>query len=140
MIRAVADTNLIISGLFWRGNPSLIYDAASKGVYVSLTTTDLIDELDRVLHYPKFAARLAAIGKTANSIITNYRAITELVTPAEIPSDAVRDPKDLPVLACAVGGKADFIVSGDNDLLVLATYQNIAILSAAQFLERIDER
>jgi uncharacterized protein len=56
MIRAVVDTNLIISGLFWRGNPAQVYDAASTGIYVLLTTIDLIGELDRVLHYPKFAA------------------------------------------------------------------------------------
>jgi predicted nucleic acid-binding protein len=49
MIRAVVDTNLIISGLFWRGNPAQVYDSAAKGIYVLLTTTDLIDELDRVL-------------------------------------------------------------------------------------------
>jgi uncharacterized protein len=75
----------------------------------------------------------------ANTILSEYRTITELVTPAEIPPDAIRDPKDIPVLACAVGGKADYIVSGDNDLLVLTAYQNIPILSAAQFLKRLEE-
>lgn len=139
MIRAVVDTNLIISGLFWRGNPAQVYDSAAKGIYVLLTTTDLIDELDRVLRYPKFAARLASIGKTANTIVTEYRAITELVTSAEIPPDAIRDPKDIPVLACAVGGKADYIVSGDQDLLVLTAYQNIPILDTAQFVKRLEE-
>jgi predicted nucleic acid-binding protein len=49
----------------------------------------------------------------------------------------VRDPKDVMILACAVGGKADFIVSGAKDLLTLVSYEGIPILTAEQFLKRV---
>jgi len=60
-----------------------------------------------------------------------------LVESTEVPVDVVRDPKDRAVLECAVGGNADFIVSGDRDLLVLAAYQNIVILTAEQFVQHM---
>jgi predicted nucleic acid-binding protein len=54
--------------------------------------------------------------------------------PADVPEDAVRDPKDRMILACAVGGKADIIVSGDKDLVVLKAYQGISIVTPSDFL------
>jgi uncharacterized protein len=47
----------------------------------------------------------------------------------------VRDPKDIHILAAAVGAKVDFIVSGDQDLLVLNSYAGIPILSPEAFLD-----
>ncbi|MBZ0298665.1 MAG: hypothetical protein K8J31_02945 [Anaerolineae bacterium] len=60
-----------------------------------------------------------------------------LVEPVSIPQEAVRDPDDLKILAAAVGGTATHIVSGDNDLLTLGTFEAIRILTAGEFLEVI---
>ena len=49
-----------------------------------------------------------------------------------------RDPDDDRVIACAVAGRADVIVSGDNDLLDLEQVGGIPILTAAQFLARLE--
>jgi predicted nucleic acid-binding protein len=64
-----------------------------------------------------------------------YRRMVEQVEPGEVPEDVVRDRKDRAVLACAVGGKAEYIVTGDEDLLILKTYQDVGIVTPAQFLE-----
>jgi predicted nucleic acid-binding protein len=69
--------------------------------------------------------------------VAEYTRFVAIVVPAEIPPDVVRDSKDRAVLACAVGGKADYIVSGDEDLLVLSIYENIPILNANQFVDRL---
>lgn len=58
-----------------------------------------------------------------------FRTIAQIVVPAAIPSDAVRDKDDVHVLACAVGGQADYIVSGDEDLLTVGAYQGIPIVT-----------
>jgi putative PIN family toxin of toxin-antitoxin system len=111
-----------------------VYEAALTEQYVLITTSVLLDELNNVLHRPKFVPALKAANKTAGGILATHHKIAEHVTPIEIAPDAVRDPKDRAVLACAIGGSANCIVSGDKDLLVLSSFQNIPILSASQFI------
>ena len=124
-MRVVLDTNTIISGLFWDGTPWQVYRAALTGEYTLLASDALINELDEVLHRPKFIPALAEIGRTPESLVASHSEIVALVHPADIAPDTIRDPKDTMILACAVGGKADYIVSGDKDLLVLDEYQRI---------------
>ena len=137
MIRAVLDTNTLISGIFWPGTPREVYVAAYQERFRILTTAAVFAELDRVLHRAKFAPALIALGKTADDLLTELRDAAEFVSPADIPTGVVRDPKDAMILACAVGGEADCIVTGDKDLLTLVTFEGIPILTAIQFLERL---
>ena len=60
-----------------------------------------------------------------------------LVEPVSIPLTVVRDPADDRVLECALGARADLIVSGDDDLLSLETFREIPIVTAAEALRRI---
>ena len=136
-MRAVVDTNLIISTIFWKGAPKRLYQAAA-GQYQLLTSRALIAELGEVIHRPQFAQRLAAIGEIPREIMGAYMRLAEIVQPATVPDDSVRDPKDRIVLGCAVGGRADYIVSGDKDLLTLERYENIPIINATQFLEQLE--
>ncbi len=137
MIRAVVDTNIIVSALFWGGLPRIVLEAGLNNDYLILVTEPLIGELERVLLYPKFTQQLTKHNLTFQSVVNNYRASAVLVESTEVPVDVVRDPKDRAVLECAVGGNADFIVSGDKDLLVLVAYQNIVILTAEQFVQHM---
>jgi uncharacterized protein len=136
-MRVVIDTNLFVSGIFWRGSPALVYDAAVTGKFTILVTETPIEELHRVLGYEKFESRLLVLGRTADQITEIVRSLAEHVEPADVPPNAIRDAKDRAVLACAAGGKADFIISGDKDLLTLGAYGGISILDSAHFLERL---
>jgi putative PIN family toxin of toxin-antitoxin system len=137
MIRAVLDTNIIVSGLLWGGLPGLIFQAARDELFVAVLTEALLSETVSVLARDKFAKQLAARQITLESLTKQYRAAAEIVEAAEVPAGVVRDPKDVMILACAVGGKADLIVSSDKDLLTLVSYENISILTAEQFLKRV---
>lgn len=55
-----------------------------------------------------------------------------------VPQHAVRDPKDRIVLGCALGGEADYVVTGDKDLLILKHYEGIRILNAVEFLAALE--
>lgn len=58
------------------------------------------------------------------------------VTPGQLQLPGVtRDPKDDAVVACAKEGQADYIVSGDQDLLVLDSYEGIQIVTPQQFVD-----
>jgi uncharacterized protein len=137
MIRILLDTNTIISGVFWQGAPRQVYQAVLQQEIKPLTSEALLLELERVLHYEKFVRPLTTLGTPPGAILDLYRTLADVVVPAEIPSDAVRDTQDIMVLACAVGGKADYIISGDKDLLTLGEYKGIPILSADQFIKQL---
>ncbi len=66
-MRVVADTNIVVSGLLWRGNPRLILDAARDGGIDLYTSGALLDELEEVLVREKFSGRLRAAGVTYTS-------------------------------------------------------------------------
>jgi uncharacterized protein len=134
MIRAVVDTNVIISGLFWKGPPQAIFTAALDRDFISITSEALIAEFANVINRPKFARLLSQRNLTSAGLITAYRSVSILTEAAAIPPDAVRDSKDRMVIACAVGGQVDYIISGDKDLLVLGSYGEIPIQSPASFL------
>ncbi len=133
-LQVVVDTNLIVSAFLWDGKPGkLISTLLARGIPM-LTTPAIIDELDATLRKPKFDSRFQAKGVTVDELMDGYRQMTQLVIPAEIPDDSVRDPKDRIILAAAVGGSASHLISGDKDLTTLQQYHEVVILTVTQFL------
>jgi hypothetical protein len=133
-LQVVIDTNLIVSAFLWGGLPGKLISLLLSYDVPMLTTQALIDELEATLRKPKFNGRFQAKGITSAELMDEYRQIMQLVTPAQIPNDSVRDPKDRIVLAAAVGGSASHLISGDKDLTTLQLYNAIRIVTATQFL------
>ena len=136
-LRTVADTNTVVSGLLWYGNPRRVLDAAREGKLQLYTTAALLAEIDEVLQRPKFAQRLSLAGVSSRTLVLGYAALASLIEPAVIAPVITVDPDDDAVLACAVAARAEAIVSGDSHLLDLEKYQGIPILTAAQLLARL---
>jgi putative PIN family toxin of toxin-antitoxin system len=140
VIRTVCDTNIIVSALFWGGLPRMILDAARAKRCQLIATEELIAELADVLSRAKFIEEFERLGTTPDSLIEDgYRVLVEVVQPAEIEPVVLDDPDDDLLIFCALGGKADYILSGDHHLLDLGTYQNIKIMTIREFLETILE-
>lgn len=137
-MRAVADTNTLVSGLLWQGPPRRVLDAARTGMLQLYTTAVLVAELEDVLQRPKFAQRLSLAGVTSHTLVLGYTALALLVEPAAIPPAILADPDEDAVLACAVAARAEIIVSGDSHLLGLKDYEGIPIATAVQLLTRIE--
>ena len=140
MIRAVFDTNVLVSYLLVHRPPisTLIDVHLAAGRFVLLTAPALLQELDRVLRYPRLHRYYDAAARVR--FIALVAALSELVElPDEIPSIS-RDPDDDRVIACAVVGNADVIVSGDKDLLDLDQAGTRPILTAAEFLVQLEDR
>ncbi len=136
-MRVVFDTNTVVSAQFWFGAPRRALDAARADRFTLIVTETLIEELRDVLSRAKFKSRIAATGKDADTLVNEHLLLTEIVQPAEISSSLLRDADDLAVLACAVGGRADCIVSGDDDLLELDRFGAIPIWTANRFLNEL---
>ena len=136
-MRVVVDTNTIVSGLLWYGNPRRVLDAARAGTLQLYTTAALLAEFEEVLQRPKFVQRLSLAGVTANTLVLGYASLARLVEPAELTPVILADRDDDAVLACALAARAEIIVSGDSHLLDLKDYKGIFIVTAAHLLTRI---
>jgi putative PIN family toxin of toxin-antitoxin system len=136
-VKLVADTNVVVSGLLWLGNPGRLLEAAARRELTLYTSLALVAELSRVLAGGKLASRVARSGLPAAELLTRYLNVAIVVQPEATPRVVLADPDDDHVLACALAAKADVIVSGDNELLVLKSYQGIPVLRAADALRRV---
>ncbi len=114
MIVVVLDTNTLVSGFGWSGPPSVIVDAVLAGELLLVSSVALLDELDRVLRYPK----LARVFLDPAEIIERVRAIAEVVEPGTTLS-VVADEPDNRILEAAAEARVDAIVTGDAGLLDL---------------------
>jgi hypothetical protein len=135
-LRAVLDTNVFVSGLMGVNSPPRqIVDAWLNGRLTLVTSLYLVDELAHVLSYPKITERIPLDESEVDAILAALLSQAEMA-PGELELPGVtRDPKDDAVVACAVEGEADYIVSGDDDLLVLNVYKDVKIVTPRQFVE-----
>lgn len=131
-MRLVLDTNTAISGLLWHGTPGKLIDAARARSVSLCTSAALLAELRGVLAREKFAKQLETRGLNAIEVFDGYAALTAIIAPAIIQPTIVNDPSDDAVLACALGAKAEIIVSGDRHLLDLKEHRGIRVVTAAE--------
>ena len=135
-MKVLLDTNIWISGLLWGGNPRRIIQLAVSEQIVLYSSKLLVDELQATLAYPKLQRRLEKLAITAEELLLQVAAITQLSQPVAITDvDQLRDPKDKIVLETALAVPVEVIISGDEDLLILREFQQIPILTTKQFLE-----
>ena len=133
MLKVALDTNVLVSATLFGGNPEKILDLAEEGKIKILISEEMLEEFTEVLQeefgFSSSMAELAASG---------IREISTLITPTQRLSVIKEKEADNRVLECAVEGKAQHIVSGDTKhLQPLREYQEIKILSPAQFLKAI---
>ncbi len=137
-MRAVADTNIVVSAFLWGGTPREILGAARDETITLFTSAALIAELEDVLAREKFTLRIARVGSSVAEMIDGYLALAQMVRPGA-PPRVVRDPDDDHVIACALSAEAEIVVSGDAGLFSLGRYEGISVVTAAQMLRRIEE-
>jgi len=136
-MRLVLDTNVVASGLLWDGRPARLIDAAQANEVELFTSRVLLAELTRILRRAKFTKAIAASGASLEALVLGYAELAILVTPVPIPPTVLDDPDDDHVLACALAGNAELVVSGDRDLLSLKTFRAIPIITPAEAMRII---
>ena len=136
MVRAVIDTNLLVRYVLTNSALlSRIIDHWEQGSFAYLTSPQIIAELKDVLRRPRLRARMIA---DPESLIAAVEADSEQMAGALLLAGVCRDSKDEIFIACAVEGRADYIVSDDHDLLDLGVYQGIVIIRPAAFVAILD--
>ncbi|MCX7839273.1 MAG: putative toxin-antitoxin system toxin component, PIN family [Anaerolineae bacterium] len=137
-VRVVIDTNVLISGtIVPHGFSAQIVDAAIAGKIRLVASPTLIEEYLDVIRRPRIAKRYREIGERADAIAFYFDTNVLLVRPSRIAPVIPQDPNDDFLIACALEGKAKYIISGDEHLLALKRYRGITILSPRAFVEQV---
>ncbi len=136
-MRLVVDTNVLVSAFLWQGTPGRLIELAGDKEVQLFTSRMLIDELSDVLHRAKHSKSVEATGLTAGQMVLNFRRLATVVSARQFTQAVSRDPNDDAVLACALAARADLVVSGDNDLLVLKSFEGIPIVTVSQAVRTI---
>ena len=131
--RVVLDTNVFISALRFPKSPLFrVWEDAVFGRYTLITSPALVREFAQ-----KLRGKFQVSDDEATDFVKRITRTATLVQPIIVPDAVPDDPDDNHVLACAVEGNADLIVSGDQDLLRLREYESIPIVRPVDFLRTL---
>lgn len=135
-MRAVLDTNVFVSGLLLPDSiPGRIIAAWREGQFYLVISEPILAEIGKVLAYPKIRKRLGWDAATIANYLLLLRFEAEVVNLDKVTASVPRDANDDMVLATLLVGKADALVTGDQDLLALAA--DYPIIMPADFASRI---
>jgi putative PIN family toxin of toxin-antitoxin system len=132
-LTVVFDTNILFSATGWRDRPYQGVELARAEKIQAVSCAHIMDELSE-----KLAAKLAFSPEQVSETLADYLGFMPLVSIAGTLDAVARDPDDNAVLECALTASARFIITGDEDLLVLHPFQGIKIVRAAEFLRRLE--
>jgi putative PIN family toxin of toxin-antitoxin system len=144
-VRAVVDTNVLVSAVLnSMGFPAHVLDACLAGQFTLVTSEPLLDELTEVLSRPRIVRRH---GKSPQQVAALVASLRELAVVVSVTSakPLCRDPDDDIVIATAVEGQAEVVVSRDEDLTrdweVVEPLERagIRVLTVRRFLQELQE-
>ena len=135
-MRAVLDTNVVVSGVIKKEGPSgqILSLCLEEGKFIAVTSLDILAEIRAVLGRAKIRKYHAWTDEQIE-IFVAFLYTQSIVTPGNLIVNVITtDLDDNKLLACAREGNADYLVTGDGDLLQLDTYEDTRILRPAAFL------
>jgi uncharacterized protein len=133
-IKAVIDTQIFLRAAINRRSlpATIVFDLRNE--YQLVTSLAIVQEVRDVLHRPELRTKFSTLTDEVISQILALLMDAEMVAPSEVPAVS-RDSKDDIFLACAKAADAHYIVTEDNDLLVLHPYGDIQIVNVLAFLD-----
>ena len=128
-MKVVLDTNVFISGIFWKGSSSKVITNWRNGKFTLVTSLEAVSEIIKVLKDFKIRLPDDMIKEWAGLIVRN----SVIVEPKERIEIVKDDPKDNIFIETAVAGNADYLISQDNHLLKLKKFKGIKIITPEEF-------
>ncbi len=135
-MKVVLDTNVLLSGLMLPESvPGRIVRAWRAAQFDLVLSEPMLDEIGRVLAYPKIERRLKWDQETISRFLLLLQFKADVVDISSTNVEVPRDPQDVSVLATLVAGGANYLVTGDKDLLTLG--HDYPIVTPAEFASRL---
>ena len=135
-MKVVLDTNVFVSGLMFPDSvPGQIVVAWSEAEFEVVSSREQLTEIARVLAYPKVRRILNWDDRLIERFVERFYLRTEVVELGVLGVDVPRDPDDTPMLNALIAADADFLVTGDRDLLVLN--RRYPIETPSEFIQRL---
>jgi putative PIN family toxin of toxin-antitoxin system len=132
-MKIVLDSNIFISSFYWKGNPRKVFERVTNDFDELYITDEILNEVFAVMSKKKFAS--------SKNEINDYIRIIESFSIKLYPTHQIekisRDHDDDKILQCGLAGNVDYIITGDNDLLVLKEYMGIKIIRPKEYLENV---
>ena len=132
-MRVVIDTNVVVSALLFGGELEPFVCLWKKRKIIPIASKEIIGEYLRVLAYPRFDLTPKEVEFLLLQEIDPFFEIIQVNFDKKI---VTSDPSDDKFICCAVAGKTEFIISGDQHLLNLGQYGKIEIIKARAFLNK----
>ena len=134
--RIVLDTNNLISAIFFeKGNEARVLDEALAGRVRLLASLETLQEFQETLSRPKFQLSPSEVLAIFQLIVSTC----EIVLAPQMAKVKCRDPDDQKFLDCAVAGRADFLVTGDRDLLTMRHVGRTKIVTAVELARKLKD-
>jgi len=130
-LKVFLDTNVLASGIATRGLCSELLESVIHD-HELLTCKPVLQELERVL-----TEKLRMPETVVAGFLVLLKAEGTVVESRKNPSLPIKDTDDIPILACAIAGKADVFVTGDKDLLELRKIEDLAVVSPRELWNRL---
>ena len=131
-MKIVLDTNVLISGIFWKGPPCGVVSLWAENKIQLLITKTIFKE------YLKILQKIDKTGLFVNKWIIMITKNSIMVPDKEL-TTICRDPEDNKFLNCALVCNADYLISGDGDLLILKKIGSTKIVTSVQFLRYLNK-
>lgn len=129
MLKVVPDTNVLVSAITHIGKPRELIDFALNGRVTLFVSREILSEFQKVISREKFK-----LSRNQQTVFIEFISGLTGVVDVRSRFKAARDPKDNAVLNCAYDAWADYIVSGDQDLLALGEFKGIRIVNVNEML------
>jgi len=129
-MRVVIDTNVFVSGLFWKGPPAAILKAWRDGRIEMVLSPAILDEYQRVGAELNRLLPVIDLGPILGMLAVNSRIVQD----SELPEQVCSDPADDKLIAAAVVANAEYVISGDKALLRVQEYGGVRIIAPGTFV------
>jgi uncharacterized protein len=127
-MRLVLDTNVLIAALIARGKAHTLYEYCVRQHTIVGAAFILNEVHEKLITKFKYSAEIA------DEAIQLLQSKMEVITPIRLPQPICRDPDDDTILAIAITGTCEYIITGDKDLLILQQHAGVNIIRPADFL------
>ena len=138
MTKVTLDTNIIVSGFFWKVDSSKILVLVGMGVIQNVISKEIFSEYEDVCFRREITDKTNKSESDIKEFLNELKKISNFVEP-KINFNVIKDdPKDNKFLDAAFEGNADYIITYDRHLLELGMFKEIKILTPLEFLKAIN--